>query len=1376
MKTSVRNFSKQMAPPGTGMAYTYSTTAVELLSITWSELQSAGFTAGNQVMILVTGVLGNTSTANYGRLRVGFGTTFSGRTDAANSLNSIEPAMSASSGESSGAPVAWMTKRNLTASENIYVSYWTNTSTQAGATVSIHVFCLDDFASTSHWAYATATHTGNAATTYGTLGASITLPSTGTWLIMGTGYWLDDSTTADAYQSLLVGATTYGEHRRQGEDTENSWSIQSYYCGTQNSGTVVRFRYKVGTATTHDCTESKLFAMRLDQFAAYWGVTQSTSYTISATYSNQTYATSGTLTLPYAADVMVVSAPVFTVTDATKKPKVYSRFYEVDELLYDNPFGHNCVNTNGTTDKVIPAYIARIPGDYWGELLQYYREGDPARYSHFAIDGVFYETNDVSPTFTSIEQTMAVWVWDKSYAADNVSVTGLDFWNSGTPIVGNRFAVASAGDTWASGSPLLSYPISLTMSGVDSFSSGTPALSDYDAKVARGMIVDDYRSGKITHSRNGVLYTKGVRVLQDTRSDSVIFTPTHITLSGGLEVNSPSLTLDNTNDVDCQFDIRFWSCGTGDYAPPFTMSGRVLKRTLHQGELSQWWLTYATPVFQERLLNQEWAVYSFSLAQGQLNQSYLLDVATLRTKTLDQSWSQRLWLYDRSLDQEWLTYVDQGVPFITLDMSWQNHSSRWLTEVLGYVNAERASQGITQMITLYDGNLDEADIAHHHSKDIADTGIYAHESPFFPYGWRTLDERTAHMPGGSQVRENLQLWSAAQDSDLDISGLCSPYEAYLSWKNSPIHHANYMNVWGSGAIVKMLLGLKYFFALNDPPGVTGTSNVVITQVFLNMGRPDAVTLKQSTLDMSWVQTGALLETYNMLWECRAYQHVKVRHDQIYALKVAAQVTSPYGVRASIGHEQPIHYGVSRSIDQPYEGLHQVVAQVSHKYDIQLRTKIGAQVSQPITWRVCGSVEQGYSIPRVLAQVEQGYRIIPGARASSVQKYGDEVRAKAQVELKYDLMLRNPVKAQSVQFFSMYASAAIMPSETMQVKLNGVVVEIVGGTLSMDEGDYAWRFEAQMVSTASLVVEKGDMVEVTLGSGGQTEVWNLVVDSREITRNSASDFSFSISAYSPAYSQYGSDRVAKKDFLNTSDSLVSAIATSIIPTLMWGAVDWVVPAFRFAVKDSTPIQAIGVLVDACGAMILSDPSGQLRVVPRHSAPGGDYSKVTPDMVLTDMEDNLSSSDSSETFVNYNKFRIMSSNDAFSDTLEWVQDENDFSKGEVRVFPEPWRSVDLSANTGVLITSNGVARFSFTQQVEVVDGVASLQYPAIQVTSYSWLTDALGTPVVNPREKSLRVPGNLPNYGYGVLSISYDVEYYSFSVVSAKDVGQFLVIGD
>lgn len=362
------------------------TTAAENTNYTiaWSDLTAAGFVNGDDVLILVA-VKHYGSDANANNLfSVGFGTTFAGRTEDTTGNQRAEPV-----GTNGGDQYLWIDRKTLTANDNIYFKQQCTSGTATYNEFNCLILKLGDLTS-NDFIYDEVTTSGDAATTYETDGATVTVPLTGNWLFIACARYLVDAIDDD-YMFLAIhnGTTTIAEAKTDGEDTgdERVFGTMAYIAGA-TATTAIQAQYKVSNTTTHDLITTKIFGLRLGAFVSAAGSRNTTTLTHNVLDTYQEFEGFGTYNHPLTGPLLVLGWPMHTLTAANQGP--YGRI-QIDGS--DWPVANaNRLNArdNGTVAQIAP-------------LLFGYKATEAAGAKDIDLDTA--EDQSVAASHTSVDHT-----------------------------------------------------------------------------------------------------------------------------------------------------------------------------------------------------------------------------------------------------------------------------------------------------------------------------------------------------------------------------------------------------------------------------------------------------------------------------------------------------------------------------------------------------------------------------------------------------------------------------------------------------------------------------------------------------------------------------------------------------------------------------------------------------------------------------------------------------------------------------------------------------------------------------------------------------------------------------------------------------------
>lgn len=147
------------------------------------------------------------------------------------------------------------------------------------------------------------------------------------------------------------------------------------------------------------------------------------------------------------------------------------------------------------------------------------------------------------------------------------------------------------------------------------------------------------------------------------------------------------------------------------------------------------------------------------------------------------------------------------------------------------------------------------------------------------------------------------------------------------------------------------------------------------------------------------------------------------------------------------------------------------------------------------------------------------------------------------------------------------------------------------SIRYDLNSYAWTFQANCPLASLALVDpntRSDPELVQINVNGY--LFNMIVegysDSRKFGGTGVQIIGRSRSAL------LGAPYAPRSTFTETSSKDASQLATDALDgtgwTLVWNAVDWLVPGSTFTYADKTPIEAVAQIVNAIGAVLYCDP--------------------------------------------------------------------------------------------------------------------------------------------------------------------------------------------
>lgn len=179
------------------------------------------------------------------------------------------------------------------------------------------------------------------------------------------------------------------------------------------------------------------------------------------------------------------------------------------------------------------------------------------------------------------------------------------------------------------------------------------------------------------------------------------------------------------------------------------------------------------------------------------------------------------------------------------------------------------------------------------------------------------------------------------------------------------------------------------------------------------------------------------------------------------------------------------------------------------------------------------------------------------------------------------------------------------------------IPLLGISLQADLGSWAWSFSAPMALAGGALIEAGGgdptEIEVTINGFVWTFLAEAVDDNRRFGNRTLTVRGRSRSA------ELAQPYAPGRTFTATADTLAAQLASNELTdsgwTLVWDAVDWLVPGGTFTYADLAPIDAIAQVAGSIGATVLTDPeTRQVRVVPTYETSPWAWGAATPYAIL------------------------------------------------------------------------------------------------------------------------------------------------------------------
>lgn len=791
----------------------------------------------------------------------------------------------------------------------------------------------------------------------------------------------------------------------------------------------------------------------------------------------------------------------------------------------------------------------------------------------------------------------------------------------------------------------------------------------------------------------------------------------------------------------------------------------------------------------------EWAFY----------QEYAL-VFPIPEWNLDQEWEQQaLVLIEWDLSQQWVN----GAMDWQVDMFYAVSGSEILHQFKLNLNTLRDSLGLPP----YEICIRAVpDIAQQHCIHQRALERMSHDSLLYPIGWQTMAERGAQLGYSYRLSENL----AALVTERRTTDTVTGYDVYEAWLNSPPHYANMVYDYGPDAILEFQLGAEFYLEnLNVEDLYSLEANEyywysiytlnLIDFNYLSGGEKVAA---EFLLNSQYELQTPTRENLDMFWDTRAYSSLRKRFTTPYAMRVAASHTSMYGTYITVAHTARMQYSVQVAMTNPYGATTFVDAAHTATYNIEQYAKVTAEhsakwsiahtfkhtveyddaawvrASHVATYEDKPSVVRSHTASYDETVMVRAYSRYPYSDSATVHRqhtspyalvgyvikghtahYADQVPVTTSHSSLYELLTYDPVIKSHRSSYSILSGDAVSVEASYSVAINGFEIDCKSIRLDMDEGEPYWTGSIGVSDPEIFAaISRGDTVSIDFYG----EVFNLIVDSKTIRRDSPVDVELTVTALSPV-------ALLDEPYVEPIDrtQVTAVMARDLVQDLLgqsvtWEVHNWVVMPYRFAVTQRSPLAAARMVIEAVGGVLRSNPDGTLVASYKFPVTIPDYEATLPVFSVSDIENNLNYNGRIQNMEVFNEFRVRDGQDYQSDYFEWKQDEGSIDSGILRAYVLPWRPATVETqhtSTGAVnMIYLGIESRTETQEVEIVNGSAQLTWPAVSISAVEWLSDPLGDIYLESRTKEIKVPDTDTNWGYGLARITYTVECLKYSVQS------------
>lgn len=447
--------------------------------------------------------------------------------------------------------------------------------------------------------------------------------------------------------------------------------------------------------------------------------------------------------------------------------------------------------------------------------------------------------------------------------------------------------------------------------------------------------------------------------------------------------------------------------------------------------------------------------------------------------------------------------------------------------------------------------------------------------------------------------------------------------------------------------------------------------------------------------------------------------------------------------------------------------------VDSRYEVKATDRVVVGVTAPYRLPVAASFEVPYEIQSnaiIRNAISSSYSYTEFMRKAIEAGYSLTMQVASGKDSRYSIEAVAKAKAFVSGIYSLVDAQVFSITQEPYVEYQNRRMRIEEAEISASEGSPAWTCSIVLTDLADYSLLRQDQpFTVVIGP----ERYSFIVDSKELDRSSPANYGMKLMGISPS-AKFTTPRMLSFSRTWDTPTLASDIAKELLPGLDWRTVDWVVPAYRFAVQGTTAIEAVKTLAEAVGATLEADLDGSMFVRSLYPVSVPDYPTTTPAHIFLEEADILSVSESFVSSDFFNRVVITDTEQSIADSLEWIEDYSGATTGVVRAFLYPWRSGVTLSHTGRATVSLSAPEVHMEQHdeiIEVVQGEGSTQYPIHHVDSVEYEAAIVGSLVFDVDSRNFTVSGPAFNSVIRVVYWTRSLDYRA-SLPEAKPT-QFLL---
>lgn len=365
-----------------------------------------------------------------------------------------------------------------------------------------------------------------------------------------------------------------------------------------------------------------------------------------------------------------------------------------------------------------------------------------------------------------------------------------------------------------------------------------------------------------------------------------------------------------------------------------------------------------------------------------------------------------------------------------------------------------------------------------------------------------------------------------------------------------------------------------------------------------------------------------------------------------------------------------------------------------------------------------------SFERLTANFQSGYSILENQTFNFSSNYFISVPDTFDFSSSYNAIPETEQIADFSSAYLVYSSLQVTTAPEISIIIAGENIDFdsVTDQLRIAVNTSGSGYTCSIVSRAIPDnLSTGDTVEINVGENRHL----FLFDRLQIEEDGLEGESRTLSGVSPLLA-FGLPRARAIDFTNNTAQLASEIVRGLLGSVTWEIVDWLIPEFRLAVTQQTPLQIAQSIVKAAGGFITSDRLGNAVAKYRYPVSTLDYPTQTPDQTYNTFDHVFTRRQNLDPKTGFNSFIVTDVSPGqsavrFADVLDF--DLSSRSTATITAYLSPVRDVILADTAPETINIQTLAektQLQQTEDVEIKNGSGQTRRPIDSIVSLDFIS--------------------------------------------------------